>query len=77
MSTETDSPSDGHGRDCAVVIGGSVAGLLAARVLSGHFERVTIVERDRLPEEIENRRGGPSSDRLLRNRCIPGSTDRR
>ena len=34
----------------AVVIGGSMAGLLAARVLSDHFERVTIVERDRFPD---------------------------
>lgn len=31
----------------AIVIGGSTAGLLAGRVLTNHFERVTIVERDR------------------------------
>jgi glycine/D-amino acid oxidase-like deaminating enzyme len=30
----------------AVVLGGSVAGLLTARVLADHFERVTLVERD-------------------------------
>jgi len=35
-------------RHHAVVIGGSMAGLLAARVLSDHFERVTIIERDKL-----------------------------
>ena len=29
----------------AVVLGGSMAGLLAARVLTDHFEQVTIVER--------------------------------
>ena len=29
----------------AVVIGGSVAGLLTARALAVHFERVTILER--------------------------------
>jgi hypothetical protein len=29
----------------AVVIGGSLAGLLAARVLSVHFDRITFVER--------------------------------
>ncbi len=34
----------------AVVVGGSVAGLLAARVLADHFDRVTLVERDALPE---------------------------
>ncbi|WP_371584081.1 FAD-dependent oxidoreductase [Streptomyces sp. NBC_01314] len=32
-------------------MGGSLAGLLAARALVGHAERVTIVERDRFPKE--------------------------
>ncbi|HYX50677.1 MAG TPA: FAD-dependent oxidoreductase, partial [Ktedonobacteraceae bacterium] len=43
----------------AVVIGASMAGLLAGRVLSDHFEHVTIIERDRLPEQVESRRGVP------------------
>ncbi|MEU8519866.1 FAD-dependent monooxygenase [Streptomyces sp. NBC_01216] len=43
----------------AVVIGGSLAGLLAARVLSEHAERVTVVERDRLPEGPDPRPGVP------------------
>ena len=30
----------------AAVIGGGIAGLLAARVLSDFFERVTLAERD-------------------------------
>jgi len=34
----------------AVVIGGSIAGILAARVLADHFEHVTVVERDRCPD---------------------------
>ena len=38
-----------------------MAGLLAARVLSDHFERVTIVERDRFPEGNENRKGVPQA----------------
>jgi len=42
----------------AVVIGASMAGLLAARVLSDSFERVTIIERDRL-EGKEARKGVP------------------
>ena len=33
----------------AVVVGASMAGLLAARVLADHFRTVTIVERDGLP----------------------------
>src|SRR6185295_10378685 len=39
----------------AVVIGGSIGGMLAARVLSEHFDAVTVVERDRLPEGSEFR----------------------
>jgi 2-polyprenyl-6-methoxyphenol hydroxylase-like FAD-dependent oxidoreductase len=34
--------------DHAVVIGGSLAGLFAARALSGHFARVTVLDRDPL-----------------------------
>jgi 2-polyprenyl-6-methoxyphenol hydroxylase-like FAD-dependent oxidoreductase len=34
----------------AVVIGAGIGGLIAARVLSDHFVRVTLVERDALPE---------------------------
>lgn len=48
----------------AVVVGGSMAGLLAARVLADHFERVTIVERDRLPDGPEFRKGVPQSRHL-------------
>jgi 2-polyprenyl-6-methoxyphenol hydroxylase-like FAD-dependent oxidoreductase len=43
----------------ALVIGGSMAGLLAARVLSEHFERVTIIERDPLIDDAEPRKGVP------------------
>ena len=45
----------------AIVIGGSMAGLLAARVLADHFERVTVVERDRLPTGPEPRKGLPQA----------------
>ena len=38
-----------RGQSYAVVIGASMSGLLAARALSPHFDRVTIVERDHLP----------------------------
>jgi 2-polyprenyl-6-methoxyphenol hydroxylase-like FAD-dependent oxidoreductase len=43
----------------AIVIGASMGGLLAARVLSDYFEKVTIVERDTLPSQVENRKGVP------------------
>lgn len=33
----------------AIVLGGGIAGLLAARVLADHARRVTLVERDRMP----------------------------
>jgi 2-polyprenyl-6-methoxyphenol hydroxylase-like FAD-dependent oxidoreductase len=46
-------------RHHAVVIGGSMAGLLAARVLSDHFEQVTIIERDKLTGDAEARKGVP------------------
>ncbi|GHO99933.1 hypothetical protein KSF_099810 [Reticulibacter mediterranei] len=42
----------------AVVIGASMAGLLAAQVLSESFERVTLIERDRL-EGMGPRKGVP------------------
>ena len=45
----------------AIVIGGSIAGLLSARVLADKFERVTITERDQLPETPEARKGVPQS----------------
>jgi 2-polyprenyl-6-methoxyphenol hydroxylase-like FAD-dependent oxidoreductase len=45
----------------AVVLGASMSGLLAARALSNHFERVTVVERDVLPEGAEMRKGVPQA----------------
>jgi 2-polyprenyl-6-methoxyphenol hydroxylase-like FAD-dependent oxidoreductase len=45
----------------AIVIGGSIAGLLSARVLADYFQQVLILERDRLPETPEARRGVPQS----------------
>lgn len=45
--------------DSAVVVGGSMAGLLAARVLADGFTSVTIIEKDPLPEDPVVRRGVP------------------
>ena len=39
-----------------------MSGLLAARALSSHFARVTLVERDALPERDESRKGVPQSN---------------
>ena len=43
----------------AVVLGASMGGLLAARVLSDAFRHVTVVDRDVLPRESADRRGVP------------------
>ena len=43
----------------AVVLGASMGGLLAARVLADFYETVTVVGRDVLPETSANRRGVP------------------
>jgi len=48
-----------HAFHHAVVAGGSMAGLLATRVLADHFERVTLIERDVLPSNSEPRKGVP------------------
>lgn len=45
----------------AVVLGGSLAGLCAAAALAPHVDRVTLVERDRYPEEPRWRRGVPQA----------------
>ncbi len=50
--------------DHAVVIGASVGGLPTAKVLSERFAKVTVIERDPLPETAEHRRGVPQSPHL-------------
>ena len=64
-------------RGHAAVIGGSLSGLLAARVLSNHFEKVTVLERDTLPNGPEFRSGVPQARHglpavLLRRPGPPG-----
>jgi len=43
----------------AVVLGGGIAGLLTARVLTEHFEQVSLIERDHYPEGPVFRPGVP------------------
>ncbi len=42
-----------------IVIGGSIAGLLFARVLSDYFDKVIILERDSLTDKVTSRSGVP------------------
>jgi 2-polyprenyl-6-methoxyphenol hydroxylase-like FAD-dependent oxidoreductase len=45
--------------DRAVVLGASMAGLLAARVLADAYGQVTVIDRDELPQTPMHRRGVP------------------
>jgi 2-polyprenyl-6-methoxyphenol hydroxylase-like FAD-dependent oxidoreductase len=68
----------------AVVIGGSVAGLAAARVLSDHCEEVVVLERDTIGDAFAVRPSAPQAshahgllvagERVL-SRLFPGFTD--
>ena len=46
-------------RHHAIVIGASIAGLCAARVLSDHYDQVTVYDRDTLPESPGHRSAVP------------------
>lgn len=48
----------------AVVLGASMAGLLAARVLADRYERVTVIDRDPLTTGVRHRRGVPHDRHL-------------
>ncbi|WP_149825478.1 NAD(P)/FAD-dependent oxidoreductase [Streptomyces tailanensis] len=69
----------------AVVLGGSLAGMLAARTLAGFVDKVTVVERDALPDGPGPRRNLPQARhahmlwsggvRALED-LVPGATER-
>ena len=44
-----------------MVVGGSLTGLIATAALARHFPRVTLVERDALPETPDTRKGVPQA----------------
>src|SRR5262245_36469057 len=48
----------------AVVLGAGMAGLMAARVLAEHFEWVTVLERDVIPDGPHERRGVPQGTHI-------------
>jgi 2-polyprenyl-6-methoxyphenol hydroxylase-like FAD-dependent oxidoreductase len=56
----------------AVVIGASISGLLAARVLADSYDTVTVIDRDVLPHGPLNRRGVPQGahGHLVLARCL-------
>ncbi len=60
MSVPSNAPAGRH----AIVLGGSMAGLCAARVLADRFERVTLVERDTFVDGPEPRKGVPQGRHL-------------
>ncbi|HNN96458.1 MAG TPA: hypothetical protein PKI03_29490 [Pseudomonadota bacterium] len=60
MSSEV----QGARRGRAVVLGGSMAGLTAARVLADYFDEVLLVERDPLSDSDEPRKGVPQGRQL-------------
>ena len=50
--------------DKAIVIGGGIAGLLSARILSGHFSKTIVLEKDRYPKEKGPRNGTPQANHI-------------
>jgi 2-polyprenyl-6-methoxyphenol hydroxylase-like FAD-dependent oxidoreductase len=65
----------------AVVVGGSMAGLLSARVLADAYDHVVVLERDPMPDESVARRGVPQAEhahvmlepaRVVLNSLFPG-----
>ncbi|MEU6964835.1 NAD(P)/FAD-dependent oxidoreductase [Streptomyces chrestomyceticus] len=56
--------AEAAGERHAVVIGGGLAGMLAAAALLGHVDAVTVVERDRYPQGHAFRKGVPQARHL-------------
>src|SRR5580704_5275703 len=48
----------------AIVIGGSVAGLMTARVLADHFDQVTVLERDPIEDGPALHKSVPQGNHL-------------
>ncbi|WP_051620480.1 FAD-dependent oxidoreductase [Paenibacillus sp. UNC451MF] len=68
----------------AVIIGGSIAGLLTARVVSDYYEEVLIIDKDQFPEQPEDRNGTPQAfhphrftqrGKMITARLFPGYED--
>lgn len=82
ISTPSAPVNDASARH-AVVLGASIAGLLAARVLADHYDRVTILDRDVLPDARQRRgaaqgrhlHGLMECGRALMEELLPGLTE--
>lgn len=55
------NPTQPRQEQTAVVIGASMAGILAARVLTDHYTHVKVIERDHLPSQPGPRNGVPQA----------------
>ena len=64
MATQRTQPYKPKIGTHAIVIGASMAGLLASRVLSDYFQRVTLIERDQINDRPESRKGQPQTRHL-------------
>ena len=53
--------TDGSTNKRALIIGSSLAALFTARVLSDHYDHITLIERDTLPQTPDHRAGVPQS----------------
>ena len=51
-------------REQAIVVGASMAGMLAARVLADFFDQVTVIDRDAVTDSAEARPGVPQAKHL-------------
>ncbi|MGX1887240.1 FAD-dependent oxidoreductase [Streptomyces sp. NPDC055287] len=67
-----------------MIVGGSIGGVVTAHVLASRFDRVTVLDRDELPEDGRDRRGVPQAGHahtlLMEGRAkleslFPGITD--
>ena len=64
MTSATVRRGDGDRSGRAIVVGAGVAGLTAARVLADSFDSVTVIDRDRLPDEPVARSGVPQAHQI-------------
>ncbi|HST83231.1 MAG TPA: hypothetical protein VLL08_15960 [Kineosporiaceae bacterium] len=73
MSRSADPGTSRRLGDQALVLGGSLAGLLSASVLARYFDRVVIVERDQLSSQLGGTRRGVPQGRHSHGLLVSGS----